>query len=280
MVYNIDKIVRTKMFGHVFQEKGGWHDWFRPADNIVIYCTSGSIKMEVEDKRYHLSKGDLLLISAKSRYRPLEGEACSYYFSHFEASLSYENIEPSNAIVISPHTGLRDGYAYTCISNYDTLVEVPSYIKDVPYYIADIFKKAEILKPNKNYHDQLLLDNLIRELLINMGNIVDMRYDKHLLIMMDYIEKHYADKLSLSILSEKFSLSESYIARLFKKYLFIKPSEYINNIRISVALSLLLETNLLVSEIAEKSGFSDVYYFSKVFKKNIGVSPLKVRTRK
>jgi YesN/AraC family two-component response regulator len=62
--------------------------------------------------------------------------------------------------------------------------------------------------------------------------------------------------------------------------LFIKPSEYINNIRISVALSLLLETNLLVSEIAEKSGFSDVYYFSKVFKKNIGVSPLKVRTRK
>ena len=72
-------------------------------------------------------------------------------------------------------------------------------------------------------------------------------------------------------------MSESYIARLFKKELGCKPSEYINRIRISVAKTLLSETDISITEISEKTGFSDVYYFSKTFKRIEGVSPSEIR---
>ena len=56
-----------------------------------------------------------------------------------------------------------------------------------------------------------------------------------------------------------------------------KPSEYINNVRISAAETLLRETDMSVSEIAERVGYSDVYYFSKTFKRLVGCSPSKIR---
>jgi len=84
----------------------------------------------------------------------------------------------------------------------------------------------------------------------------------------------------LSVLSEKLGLSQSYIALLFKKELACKPSEYINNVRVTVAKTILSETDMPVSEISEKVGYSDVYYFSKIFKKIIGVPPSKIRSHK
>jgi AraC-like DNA-binding protein len=114
--------------------------------------------------------------------------------------------------------------------------------------------------------------------LLNFGNVtLGVDYVAQFQIIINYIENHYADNLSLSALATRFSLSQSYIARIFRKELYCKPSEYVNKIRISVAKTLLAQTNLSVSEIAEKVGFLDVYYFSKVFKKIIGTSPIKYR---
>jgi AraC-like DNA-binding protein len=278
MIYNLDYPVNVTMFGHVTQEHGRWHNGICAPNHIVLYCTEGELNINVEGRCFQIKKGGLLLIPYGSFYVPLDGEGCSYYFFHFKAVVYEKNIKMPQNVVISPHAGIVKGFGYTCISRYESIITIPSSIEHAPYFIADIFKKAEKLKPNKSFYDQLLSDCLLRELLIRIGMTATSRCNKHLSKLLEYIEQNYTEDVSLSVLSEKFELSESYIARLFRENLSLRPSEYVNNIRIAVATSLLTETNMSVSEIAEACGFSDVYYFSKTFKKIVGVSPSKTRS--
>lgn len=277
MVYNLDAPVRATAFGNVVQKSGKWHSGRRIATNIVIYCTDGEMHMEVENELFHIFPGDLLIIPYNAYYKPLDGGRCRYYFFHFQAEeLSYAEDAP-NHIIICPHADFADGYAYTCVSKYQSVIKIQPQMHNAPYYVKKLFEQAENLKPNTSFFDQLRLDLLLREVLIYMSDTSFSKMSKHLTEIIKYIEQHYAENLSLSALSEHFSLSESYIARLFKKELSEKPSEYVNRIRISIAKTMLSQTTMSVTEIAEKVGYSDVYYFSKIFKKIVGCSPLKAR---
>ena len=71
-----------------------------------------------------------------------------------------------------------------------------------------------------------------------------------------------------------FSISEGYLSRKFKAVSGIGLNQYITYVRICHAEKLLTETNLSVTEIAEKCGFNGSNYFSSVFKKMKGMTPL------
>ena len=273
MIYNLDGTVRAKMFGRVSQKSGAWHNGMTALNHIILYCIDGTIRMKMGNEVFQAEAKDLLLIPQHTFYKPLDGGPCRYYFFHFTAPVLSANESMPSRAVIAPHTGLVDGYAYTCTSQYPSLVTVQTHIKNAPYAIKDLFTQAEKLKPNANFSDQLLLDHLLRELLICTEKANAPQHSKQLTAMLTYIAQHYAEKLSLTVLSEHFLLSQSYIARLFKKELGQKPSEYINGVRISIAKTMLTETNLNITEIAEKTGFASVYYFSKVFKQITGHAP-------
>ena len=68
-------------------------------------------------------------------------------------------------------------------------------------------------------------------------------------------------------------ISESGFYTYFKEWSGVSPKEYKNRFRINVAKSLLENSNLQISEIASRVGFDDPYYFSRLFKKTVGVSP-------
>ena len=70
------------------------------------------------------------------------------------------------------------------------------------------------------------------------------------------------------------NMSPSYFYREFREYAGMSPAKYRNYIRINVAKSDLLNTNMTVKEIAEKVGFDDALYFSRIFRHITGTSPL------
>ncbi len=88
-----------------------------------------------------------------------------------------------------------------------------------------------------------------------------------------YMEAHYAESLNLSDVAEHVSLSPEYLSRLFKEETGVKFVVYLNNLRLKHALYLLETTNLKVYEVAEQVGYSNLSYFSTVFKKNFGQNP-------
>lgn len=90
---------------------------------------------------------------------------------------------------------------------------------------------------------------------------------------LDYILEHYAEKLSLEQISKYVYLNKSYFSELFKKETGINFNDYINQVRIQKACELLSGKHYNLSQIAQNVGFSDQNYFSKIFKRIIGVSP-------
>lgn len=277
MIYNLDGIIRVKMFGHVPQKHGAWHNGSKSNDHTIVYCTQGEINMDVEGTVFHLDAGDLLLIPHKTPYKPLAGNSCWYYFFNFEAEVLPDTTQIPSYINTFPHPWLEEGHAYSYTDTYSSALNVSQFIKNAPYHIRNIFDSADTLHPNLCFTDQLRLDYLLRELLIHMSNDNSQKINFRLSEIINYIHYHYPHPLTLSILSKEFSLSESYIARLFKKELGCTVSEYVNKTRVLVAKTFLLETTMSVAQIAEKTGYTDIYYFSKVFKRIVGISPSKIR---
>ena len=89
-----------------------------------------------------------------------------------------------------------------------------------------------------------------------------------------YIDEHFDDpELSLELLSKQFGYSEKYISYGFKKQFHIGLNAYINAQRINFAVRLIEGNHSYVKEIAERCGFRDQMYFSRLFKKTVGMSP-------
>jgi len=88
-----------------------------------------------------------------------------------------------------------------------------------------------------------------------------------------YIREHYEREISLQELAENTNMSANYLSSLFKRETDYAITEYINRYRIEHAKRMLLETNLKSYEVAEKIGFADHGYFSRMFKKMTGTSP-------
>lgn len=96
----------------------------------------------------------------------------------------------------------------------------------------------------------------------------------------EYIERHIQEKISLAELAEAFRVSPNYLSQLFKKHMEMGLNEYITNQKILRSKQLLRETNMRIYEIAETMGFENAFYFSKVFKKTLGLSPKDYRNSK
>lgn len=97
--------------------------------------------------------------------------------------------------------------------------------------------------------------------------------DKRILDAGEYISAHFRDADCLDAATKNCGLSRRRFNDLFKNCFDITPNRYIINLKIDYAKGLLKSGYISVSQTAMLCGFSDIYYFSKVFKTETGVSP-------
>lgn len=92
-----------------------------------------------------------------------------------------------------------------------------------------------------------------------------------------YLRQNYTQDIEFSQIAEAYHISSAYLSKIFKDHVGMTPSRYRNTYRISIAKKLLMDTDLPIKTIAEKTGFTDQFYFSKIFKKITGDSPAQFR---
>ena len=93
----------------------------------------------------------------------------------------------------------------------------------------------------------------------------------------EYIDTHYAEPLSLEILATRAHWSSSHFSRIFRVHYGISPIDYLIRRRMQQASYLLHDANISITEVAQRTGYEDLYHFSKLFKKHLGLSPRALR---
>lgn len=87
------------------------------------------------------------------------------------------------------------------------------------------------------------------------------------------IRQNYSKDLNLDLIASKYNISKNYLCHLFKKTTGETYLSYLTSVRIEKAKELLLKTNMKIYEIAEMVGIPDPRYFSRLFKKSVGMLP-------
>ena len=184
------------------------------------------------------------------------------------------------------------GQIFETISQYN-----PRQIDKIfPYYMEIIFsimrhldemeiESRNIFYRNVNFYKEIQkfktrkeLNNWVRNIVLwTSGQLRESETEdlnRPVVMARDFIKKNYHDKtLSLKMVSDYAGLSENHLSSTFAKQIGKTFTEYVTELRIEKAKTLLRETNLKVYEIAESVGFANAEYFSKIFKKATGKSP-------
>ena len=92
-----------------------------------------------------------------------------------------------------------------------------------------------------------------------------------------YLQEHMGEDVSLGVLAEKFHLNPQYISQLFKSEIGVGFLAYLTGIRMEQAKKLLLTSDLPVGAVSQQVGYGDYRVFTKVFKKNEGITPSQYR---
>ena len=89
----------------------------------------------------------------------------------------------------------------------------------------------------------------------------------------DYLDKNYRSKAPLRRFCEEKHYSIQYVSRKFKKETGVTFLEYLQKVRIRKGCELLIESEMLIPEVADRVGYDDMKYFHQIFRKIVGMSP-------
>lgn len=92
-----------------------------------------------------------------------------------------------------------------------------------------------------------------------------------------YVKTNFTEDITLQQIADKYYLNPSYLSNLFKKELNINYSTFLAQLRIKYACKLLAETNMTVTQIANETGFTNYFYFARIFKKHKSMTPTQYR---
>lgn len=153
---------------------------------------------------------------------------------------------------------------------------------------VELLKKVYEIFHEEKYVFELIIRNCICEIwLLLVSNNQDVINEslnhsfsliqQRIKQMITYIHHNYNKEILVSDIAEAAHISKSECYRCFEKSIGMKPLEYLIEYRLKNASKLLKETDMSIEEIASACGYNSLSYFGKMFKKYIGVSPIKYR---
>ncbi|AIQ32473.1 hypothetical protein P40081_33490 [Paenibacillus sp. FSL P4-0081] len=121
-------------------------------------------------------------------------------------------------------------------------------------------------------------ESQLKSLLQHLSKGIAQAPDSRLVLeIREYLNQNYAQEMTLQHIAERFFISRENVSRKFKQITGENLSDYLTSLRVDKAKTLLQNTNLRLSQIAELVGYEDEKYFSRVFKKSTGVTPREYR---
>ena len=255
--------------GQSFQIPVHWHDELE-----IIYVKSGFLTVNISGENYIGKPGDAFVVSPGNLHFMGSQTGTVDYFT-FLFPLKYIAFRTDDMLDDKLIEPLNSGHLMISPEIKDTVKEQCEQLAGV--YAAEIDKSES--KITGQIRKKIILLQFIHELW-KKGFIVENDTTGRNTVekeMVSYIQQNYTGKILLREFGEQFHLSEKYISRYFKEHFHITLSQYVTYLRLEHAKQMLQETDISVTEVAMQSGYQNISYFIRRFKKTYGVSPLKYR---
>lgn len=234
-----------------------WHEHIE-----LLYFSHGECDFICDGKKYAVRPGDLIVVNSTEIHsyttQSMLDYQCILIYPSFLADTGFDNLQieshiRGDAVIDSCFLELTHEYN-------EQAPGADMMIKGIVYRLmAHLKRKHTYSIMTKRAHDA-------RESRL-----------RHLSTVMEYISTNYTEKITTEMLSKMCFISEAHFCRLFKKAVGKSATEYINEYRVQKAAILLKNTDESISGIASRVGFDDLNYFSRVFKRHLGLSPVKYR---
>ena len=239
-----------------------YHEWYE-----IYYLKKGSCVYHIDNRSFLVNQGDWIFIPAMLPHKVL------YRTSPHERYLIYATKDYLPAVIL-PH--INEFIA--------TPIYTPPRTENVEP-VEDLAHKMFYEFQNPTEFSTSLIKCYLLELLVLFLNRSTPMHpvcesnenDIVIANLLDYINLHYGNNITLELLSDICELSPNYLSRKFKMTVGMPLMEYLRTIRLQHAKSLLLETEQSIAQIAYQCGFNDSNYFSYIFKQSEHLSPLQYR---
>jgi len=238
------------------------------------YVLSGNVNYRIDNKFYKISEKTLLVFNPEVYHQ----ESLNKGEQNTELHIGFRNIKID---------GLPLNYILK--ENFDAPLEFKQYKDDFHKCCLEIIEEQEACEIGKELILKSLIMKLIALFLKETNYVKNTKkidrydfpfYDKSnvVKIILEYFDNNYMKNISLDDMSKNMYISSVYISKVFKEKTGESPINYLINLRLEKAKDLLISTESPVKAIAQAVGYSDAYYFSKLFKKYYGNSPCKFRS--
>lgn len=240
--------------------------------NVLFYHS------EADKTAFELTSGvrpwGILMLITAGRYT-LEFPETKEFYTLSPNTVSY--IPPNTPFIRKIEEPIHYHQFHIQCEPSDPLAQnLPSGILHIPAeQVCAIARSLHRLNTTASHPELLrhILEHILAENFLFSSQAPKAKYSEDIGRVLRYMEEHPAENLKLSTLAEIAGLSPSGLIWKFHQQLETTPQQYFIHIRMQLAKQLLIETTLSISQIAEKCGYGDVYYFSNAFRKNTGVSP-------
>lgn len=226
---------------------------------ILIYCTQGEGYIHVGGKVYtiHRQEAFCIPIHERHRYYASQTDPWSILWVHFKGeNVRYFPLDQPKVVKVA---------SQAADNRIMTLFQILFRVLRRNYTQGNFIYISQVLS-------LILSEIYFREQGDGTG-----KQNRHITDMVHYMYRHLDRPLDLTTLEKEFHLSRSYINTVFKKYAGRSPIDFFLNIKMQEACKLLRSTKRTVQEIGAELGYEDPFYFSRAFRKVMGVSPRKYR---
>ncbi len=234
-------------------------------ENILIYVTNGNGQVCIGKECDTLFKNDYIIIpkNISHHYSTNEKNAWTIYWVHFDGHKAEELIQQ-----FGKRATLQ---AYQTI-NEDFRVGL---FKDLIHTLSMGYAKSHLEYASMSFH-QLLASFLYPDQFMHYQNVKDSDIiSKNITFM----KANVSEALSLKELASHTGLSIAHYSKLFTQKTGFSPIDHFIQLKIQYACQLLDISQMYVKEVAHRVGYEDPYYFSRIFKKVMQMSPVEYRKR-
>lgn len=231
----------------------------------LVYVLDNKVQMIIQDKEYTFSKGDFILVFPNTIHS-------------YSSSFSTDTFDNSVLTVISGV--MLTGEYLNTLMNYN--LRKP-YIRSSDLHEDVVFAMKALLKEiNENrslYVSKAYLQLILARTIPSLELVKKQSLDSYDLAhrIVNYISLKFREPLSLDILASELGISRYYLSRIFSNKLNTSFSDYINNVRVSYASTLILSTDISITQICNDAGFNSLRTFNRVFKDCFNMTPSEYR---